>query len=60
MAVAILGLAASLTLPLAFACGLVGGAAEMAHTASNMAMLQMSALKRCAGASRASRCCTRR
>jgi MFS family permease len=27
----------------AFACALLGGAAEMAHTASNMAMLQMSA-----------------
>jgi MFS family permease len=43
MGLAILGLAASPTLPLAFACGLLGGAAEMAHTASNMAMLQMSA-----------------
>jgi MFS family permease len=43
MAAAILGLAASPTLPLALACGVIGGAAEMAHTASNMAMLQMSA-----------------
>jgi MFS family permease len=43
MGVAILGLAASPSLMAAFACALVGGAAEMAHTASNMAMLQMSA-----------------
>jgi predicted MFS family arabinose efflux permease len=43
MATAILGLAASPTLAAAFVCALVGGAAEMAHTASNMAMLQMSA-----------------
>ena len=40
---AILGLAASPTLGAALACGLIGGAAEMAHTASNMAMLQMNA-----------------
>jgi MFS family permease len=43
MAGAILGLAASPTLAAALAFALVGGAAEMAHTASNMAMLQMSA-----------------
>ncbi|HXJ53780.1 MAG TPA: MFS transporter, partial [Burkholderiales bacterium] len=43
MGAAILGLAASPTLGAALACGLVGGAAEMAHTASNMAMLQMNA-----------------
>ena len=43
MAAAILGLAASPTLPVALACSLLGGAAEMAHTASNMAMLQMNA-----------------
>jgi MFS family permease len=43
MAGAIAGVAASPTLTLAVAFSLVGGAAEMAHTASNMAMLQMSA-----------------
>ena len=43
MAAAILGLAASPTLPVALAFALIGGAAEMAHTASNMAMLQMHA-----------------
>src|SRR5688572_16205971 len=43
MAAAILGLAASPTLPVALACSVLGGAAEMAHTASNMAMLQMNA-----------------
>jgi MFS family permease len=43
MAAAILGVAASPSLTLALAFSLVGGAAEMAHTASNMAMLQMSA-----------------
>ena len=43
MAMAIVGLAASPTLMVAFACALLGGAAEMAHTASNMAMLQLSA-----------------
>ena len=43
MGAAILGLAASPTLGAALACGLIGGAAEMAHTASNMAMLQMNA-----------------
>lgn len=43
MGVAILGLAASPTLGVALAFALVGGAAEMAHTASNMAMLQMNA-----------------
>lgn len=40
---AILGLAASPNLATAAAFGMVGGAAETAHTASNMAMLQMSA-----------------
>jgi MFS family permease len=43
MGAAILGLAASPTLGAALACGVIGGAAEMAHTASNMAMLQMNA-----------------
>ena len=43
MGVAILGLAASPTLGVALACALLGGAAEMAHTASNMAMLQLNA-----------------
>lgn len=43
MAGAIAGVAASPSLMLAAACSVVGGAAEMAHTASNMAMLQMSA-----------------
>jgi MFS family permease len=43
MGAAILGLAASPTLPVAFAFSLLGGAAEMAHTASNMAMMQMNA-----------------
>jgi MFS family permease len=43
MAAAILGVASSPTLVIAAAFALIGGAAEMAHTASNMAMLQMSA-----------------
>ena len=43
MAGAIAGLAASPSLAAAFGCALIGGAAEMAHTASNMAMLQMTA-----------------
>lgn len=43
MGVAILGLAASPTIALAMVCAVIGGAAEMAHTASNMAMLQMNA-----------------
>jgi len=43
MAAALAGLAASPTLPVAMLCGLIGGAAEMAHTAANMAMLQLSA-----------------
>ncbi|MGH8739607.1 MAG: MFS transporter, partial [Burkholderiales bacterium] len=43
MAGAIGGVAASPSLMLAVAFSVVGGAAEMAHTASNMAMLQMSA-----------------
>ena len=43
MAAAILGVAASPTLGVAAAFSFIGGAAEMAHTASNMAMMQMSA-----------------
>src|SRR5688572_25745937 len=43
MGAAILGLAASPTLAVALVFALIGGAAEMAHTASNMAMLQMNA-----------------
>ena len=43
MGAAILGLAVSPSLYVAAACAVVGGAAEMAHTASNMAMLQMNA-----------------
>ena len=43
MGVAILGLAASPTLGVAMLCGVIGGGAEMAHTASNMAMMQMNA-----------------
>jgi MFS family permease len=43
MALAIMAVAASPTLALAAVFSFVGGAAEMAHTASNMAMLQMSA-----------------
>ncbi len=43
MAAAIGGVASSPSLALAVAFSVVGGAAEMAHTASNMAMLQMSA-----------------
>jgi MFS family permease len=43
MAAAMIGVALSPTLPYALAFSLLGGAAEMAHTASNMAMLQMSA-----------------
>ena len=43
MGAAILGLAASPTLPVALVFSVLGGAAEMAHTASNMAMLQMNA-----------------
>jgi len=43
MAVAIIGVALSPSLPLAMALSIVGGAAEMAHASSNMAMLQMSA-----------------
>jgi MFS transporter, DHA1 family, staphyloferrin A biosynthesis exporter len=43
MGAAIIGVAASPTLAVAVAFSLIGGAAEMAHTASNMAMLQMSA-----------------
>jgi MFS family permease len=43
MGAAILGLAASPSLGIAVCFSLLGGAAEMAHTASNMAMLQMNA-----------------
>ena len=43
MAGAIAGVAASPSLVAALAFSVVGGAAEMAHTASNMAMLQMHA-----------------
>lgn len=43
MALAIVGIAASPSLAPAMAFCVVGGAAEMAHTASNMAMLQMHA-----------------
>lgn len=43
MAGAILGVAASPTLAVAAACAFVGGVAEMALTASNMALLQLSA-----------------
>jgi MFS family permease len=43
MALAIAGVAASPSLLFALAFSVLGGAAEMAHTASNMAMLQMSA-----------------
>ncbi len=43
MALAVAGVAASPTVGIAMLCGFVGGAAEMAHTASNLAMLQMCA-----------------
>jgi MFS family permease len=43
MAGAIVGVAASPTLAAAAACGFVGGTAEMAHAASNMAAVQMAA-----------------
>jgi len=43
MAAAILGVAASPNIALAAACAFVGGAAEMAHTASNMASMQLAA-----------------
>lgn len=43
MALAIVGLAASPNVPTAAAFGFIGGAAEMAHTASNMASMQMAA-----------------
>jgi MFS family permease len=43
MGIAIVGLAVSPSLPVALAFSVLGGAAEMAHTASNMAMLQMNA-----------------
>jgi MFS family permease len=43
MAAAVTGVAASPSLAIAVPFAVLGGAAEMAHTASNMAMLQMSA-----------------
>ena len=43
MGLSIVGLAASPSLVVAIVFGVLGGAAEMAHTASNMAMLQMNA-----------------
>jgi MFS family permease len=43
MACAILGVASSPNVASAAAFGFVGGAAEMAHTASNMASMQMAA-----------------
>jgi MFS family permease len=43
MAAAIMGVAMSPTLPWAIAFSVIGGAAEMAHASSNMAMLQISA-----------------
>jgi MFS family permease len=43
MASAIVGIAASPTLAAAAVCGFIAGIAEMAHTASNMATVQMAA-----------------
>jgi MFS family permease len=43
MAAAIVGVALSPSLPAAIVFSVIGGAAEMAHASSNMAMLQMSA-----------------
>lgn len=43
MAVAILAIAASPTLPVAMAFSFIGGMAELAHSSSNLAMLQMAA-----------------
>ena len=43
MALSIIGVAMSPTLPMALVFSVIGGAAEMAHASSNMAMLQMSA-----------------
>ena len=43
MAAAIVGVALSPSLPLAIAFSVIGGAAEMAHASSNMAMLQIGA-----------------
>ncbi len=43
LSAAIVGIAASPSIAVALVFAFVGGAAEMAHTASNMAMLQMSA-----------------
>ena len=43
MASAIIGIAASPTLVAAAVCGFIAGIAEMAHTASNMATVQMAA-----------------
>jgi MFS family permease len=41
MALAIVGVAASASVPVAAAFSFIGGAAEMAHTASNMASMQL-------------------
>jgi MFS family permease len=43
MGAAVVGVSASPTIAIACAFSFIGGAAEMTHTASNMAMLQMSA-----------------
>jgi MFS family permease len=43
MAAAIIATAMSPSIPVAMVFGVIGGAAEMAHASSNMAMLQMSA-----------------
>jgi MFS family permease len=43
MAAAIIGVALSASLPAAIVFSVIGGAAEMAHASSNMAMLQLSA-----------------
>jgi MFS family permease len=43
MSAAVMGLSASPSLAAAMTFGFIGGAAEMAHTASNMAMLQVAA-----------------
>ncbi len=41
MALAVAGVAVSPTVGTAMFCGFIGGAAEMAHTASNLAMIQV-------------------
>ncbi len=43
MATAIIGVALSPSMPIALVLSVIGGAAEMAHASSNMAMVQMSA-----------------